>query len=56
MTHPEYKAAALFRQLRQEKILVRYFDKPRIDNYLRITIGTDAQMNALIAFLKKTIC
>ena len=56
VTHPEYKAADLFRQLRQEKILVRYFDKPRIDNYLRITIGTDAQMNALIAFLKKTIC
>ena len=30
----------------------RYFNKPRIDNYLRITIGTDEEMQALIAFLE----
>ena len=55
VTHPERKAKDLFRELREEKILVRYFDKPRIDNYLRITIGTDEQMDALVAFLKKRI-
>ena len=38
--------------LRKENIYVRYFDKPRINNYLRITIGTDEEMNALIDFLK----
>ena len=36
-----------------EDIFVRYFKKPRIDNYLRITIGTDEQMQVLIEFLKK---
>ena len=34
-------------------IYVRYFDKPRINNYLRVTIGTDEQMEALFAFLKE---
>ena len=38
--------------MRKEKIFVRYFDKPRIDNYLRITIGTDEEMDALIHFLE----
>ena len=52
VTHPCLKAAELFRALRQEKILVRYFDKPGIDNYLRITVGTDAQMDALIEFCR----
>ena len=55
VTHPEHQARDLFHALRQEKILVRYFDKPRIDNYLRITIGTDEQMDALCECLKKLI-
>ena len=38
-----------------KKIFVRYFNKPRIDNYLRITIGTDEEMDQLLAFLKKYI-
>lgn len=53
VTHPVLRAADLFRDLRKENIIVRYFDKPRIDNYLRITIGTDEDMDQLIAFLKK---
>jgi len=52
-SHPEVPARELFAALRQAGIIVRYFDKPRIDNYLRITVGTDAQMDALIAFLRK---
>lgn len=51
-THPEYKAADLFKALREKDIYVRYFSLTGIDNYLRITIGTDEEMNALIAFLK----
>jgi len=30
---------------------VRYFDKPRINNYLRITIGTDEEMEKFLKFL-----
>jgi len=39
--------------LREKHIFVRYFKTPRIDNYLRITIGTDAQMDRLIEVLKE---
>ena len=49
--HPNYPAKELFTALREAHIIVRYFDKPRIDNYLRITIGTQEEMQRLIAFL-----
>lgn len=49
--HPKYPAKELFAVLREAHIIVRYFDKPRIDNYLRITIGTQEEMQRLIAFL-----
>lgn len=52
-THPKYPAKELFEALRAEGIYVRYFNKPRIDNFLRISIGTDAEMDELISFLKK---
>ena len=52
-THKSKKAEDIFNALRQENIFVRYFKKPRIDNYLRITIGTDEEMDTLINFLKK---
>lgn len=45
------QARELYTRLKDEKILVRYFDKPRIDEYLRITIGTDADMQT---FIEKT--
>lgn len=51
VTHPEYAARELFTALRAKDIYVRYFDQPRIDNYLRITIGTDAEMDALFKAL-----
>lgn len=53
ITHPEYKARDLFEALRQEDIYVRYFSLPRIDNYLRVTIGTDQEMEAFYAFLRR---
>jgi histidinol-phosphate aminotransferase len=46
-------ASAVAQYLRDHKILVRYFNKPRISQFLRITIGTDAQMQALVEALKK---
>lgn len=51
-SHPKYPAKELFEALKKAGIYVRYFNKPRIDNYLRISIGTDEEMDALIAFLK----
>jgi len=41
-------AETLYRELRQRDILVRYFNKPRISEYLRISIGTDSEMDALL--------
>ena len=40
-----------FEALKKEDIFVRYFRADRIDNYLRITIGTGEEMEALFAFL-----
>ena len=42
--------------IREKNIYVRYFDKPRIDNMLRVTIGTDEEMDQFIAFLKEYLC
>lgn len=53
VTHPDLEARELFEALRERRIYVRYFPKPRIDNYLRISIGTDAEMDALLAFLRE---
>jgi histidinol-phosphate aminotransferase len=53
VTHPEYQAKELFEALKEENIYVRYFNSPRISNFLRISIGTDEQMDALIKFLKR---
>ena len=41
-------AAELYQALKARKILVRYFDKPRIAHYLRITIGTDTEIDHLL--------
>jgi histidinol-phosphate aminotransferase len=49
-------ARELFDMLRERHIYVRYFDKPRIDNMLRVTIGTDREMDQFIACLKEYLC
>ena len=41
----------IFEAAREKDIYVRYFDKPRINNYLRITIGTDEEMEKFLKFL-----
>ena len=45
-------AKTIFEELKKRNIYVRYFNKPRIDDYLRISIGTDEQMDALFAALE----
>jgi histidinol-phosphate aminotransferase len=47
--HPGYDAVMLARQLRERRILARHFDQPRIRDFLRITIGTEAECETLIA-------
>lgn len=51
--HETIPAKEIFEALREAHIYVRYFNKPRIDNYLRITVGTREEMTQLFAFLKK---
>ena len=47
--HESVPAEELFQMLREKHIYVRYFKSPRIQNYLRITIGTDEQMEKFLA-------
>ncbi|MDF2950890.1 MAG: histidinol-phosphate aminotransferase [Anaerocolumna sp.] len=54
-THEFIPAAEIFAALRTKNIFVRYFNKPRINNYLRITIGTEEEMKILLDFLKEYV-
>lgn len=54
-THPGHAGRELFAGLRARGIVVRYFDRPRIDEYLRITIGTDEQCDELLAALRELL-
>ena len=54
-THPKLDMTKLFEDLRKEDIYVRHFNSDRIRNYLRITIGTDEEMDILLEFLKDYI-
>lgn len=49
--HPQKDAATLAAGLRQHSVIVRHFKSPRIDQFLRITIGTQAECDALLAAL-----
>ncbi len=53
--HPVVGAEKLLTALRENDIYVRHFDAPRISEYLRITIGTDEQMQELVDVLKTII-
>jgi len=47
-SHPLHDAGQLAQQLREQGIIVRYFNKPRINQFLRITVGTDEQNERLV--------
>ncbi len=49
--HPDREGAALALALRRRAILVRHFARPRISAFLRITVGTEAQLDALLSAL-----
>lgn len=50
-THNEHDMKSLFEYLKTQKVFIRYFSLPRIENYVRITIGTNEEMDI---FLEKT--
>ena len=53
ITHRTIPARDIFEKAKANNIYVRYFDKPRIDNYLRVTIGTREDMETFLRFLRE---
>lgn len=53
VSHPKMEAEYLFAQLRKKSIIVRYFNRPRIDQFLRITVGTPDQCDLLVTVLNE---
>lgn len=53
VTHPKVSAKNLFEELKKQNIYVRFLGGERIQNYLRISIGTREEMEQLISFLKE---
>lgn len=51
--HPQHDAEKSALALRQRSIIVRHFRLPRIEQFLRITVGTDEQCAVLVAALKE---
>lgn len=50
--HPAHDAATLAARLKEQEIFVRHFKLPRIDQHLRITVGTDAECDTFVAALR----
>ena len=55
VSHSEKHAEDLYHKLKERNILVRYFNKSLIENYLRITIGTDEDMKKFFKLLDELI-
>lgn len=53
--HREMPAKSIYLALKENGVLVRYFDSPRIDNYLRVTIGTVDDMKTFIEILDSVV-
>jgi len=55
ISNDKVDAETIFKSLKEKGILVRYFKKPRIDNFLRVSIGTDEEMREFVAALREII-
>lgn len=55
ISHNNIPAKQIFEQLRAEGVLVRYFASPRIDNFLRVSIGTDEEMDAFVQAIRSMV-
>lgn len=55
VTRDDLSMKDMFEYLKSKKIFIRYFSLPRIDNYVRISIGTDSETDALLKEIKEYI-
>jgi histidinol-phosphate aminotransferase len=55
ITHPKFTAKLIFQSLRDNGVLVRYFDLPRIDNFLRVSIGTESEMEEFMKLITEIV-
>ncbi|MFH0975768.1 MAG: histidinol-phosphate transaminase [Spirochaetota bacterium] len=55
VTHPQVKAKQIYEELKNKKILVRYFEGPIQADYIRITVGTMMQIKSLVAELSSIV-
>jgi histidinol-phosphate aminotransferase len=55
VSHRTVRASKIYRLLKEKGILVRYFNRPRIDNFLRISIGSDKDMDSLLSAVAETV-
>ena len=54
-THKDFEMKALFDYLKTKNVFIRYFSLPRIDKYVRVTIGTDEEMDIFLKYVKEFI-
>ena len=54
-THNDYSMKEMFEYLKAKKVFIRYFSLPRIEKYVRVTIGTDGEMNTFMKYVKEFI-
>ena len=55
VSHNRISGEELYLRLKDEGILVRYFKKPKIDNFIRITIGTEKEMEIFTEKIKEIL-
>jgi len=55
ISHPSVTAGEIYQELKEKSILVRYFKKPRIDNYLRVSIGSNEEMDVFLETVKRIV-
>jgi histidinol-phosphate aminotransferase len=53
--YPPLSGSDLYRKLRENGILVRHFNQPRIDSYVRVTIGTQEEVDELIRVIRQLL-
>jgi histidinol-phosphate aminotransferase len=55
VSHERVRAEELYARFKEKRILVRYFRKPRIDNHLRVSVGTDEDMDFFMKALSEIL-
>ena len=55
VSHPQHSASHLFQRLREEGVLVRWFKQPRIENHLRVSVGSEEQMQVFVKATRRIL-